>query len=355
MPSAQTSTLNPAGTLSLSTGRSFAARPVMWGAKGCSGEVACSELRPCCQEGGGAAGAWARAAVPKIARKAAAITLLRFMSPPFSLLWLCYGIGREATLGRELVYPDMLALSKRDCTRLAVPVDPIGPWTENQQRDDSKDGNRVFARWRRRPRPRDVEREQQGYERPPGDVPDAVPAPGRAHIQGDPGKEEDRFDRERRRYRPPQPQAQLLAASGVQRHVGDMAHEIQHPVARDDQPQPRCARPVAARRKRDERKCERLREGHQQAVRPRVVREIEGIDRGESRDDAKALDAEQHEHRPDDVEEGGGEDQRTERHPGRSFLRSERDREVADEHPTLPDPAGPSSGSPAPVRRPARS
>src|SRR5260221_730241 len=52
MPSAQTSTLKPAGTFSLSTGKSLDALPVMWGAKGCRGELACSALLPCCHEDG---------------------------------------------------------------------------------------------------------------------------------------------------------------------------------------------------------------------------------------------------------------------------------------------------------------
>src|SRR5437870_13844586 len=63
-PSTQTSTLNPAGTLSLSTGSCFADFPVTSIANGCSGDFSCSALRPCCQEGGeaGAAGACACAA-----------------------------------------------------------------------------------------------------------------------------------------------------------------------------------------------------------------------------------------------------------------------------------------------------
>src|SRR5437016_13860340 len=63
-PSTQTSTLNPSGTLSLSTGSRFAALPVTSIANGCRGDFSCSALRPCCQEGGaaGAAGACACAA-----------------------------------------------------------------------------------------------------------------------------------------------------------------------------------------------------------------------------------------------------------------------------------------------------
>src|SRR2546422_11197348 len=60
-PSAQTSTLKPAGTLSLSTGSSFAALPVTSIANGCRGDFSCSALRPCCQEGGAAGAAGARA------------------------------------------------------------------------------------------------------------------------------------------------------------------------------------------------------------------------------------------------------------------------------------------------------
>src|SRR5207247_5435624 len=61
-PSTQTSTLKPSGTLSLSTGTCFADLPVTSIAKGCRGDFSCSALRPCCQEGGAAAGACACAA-----------------------------------------------------------------------------------------------------------------------------------------------------------------------------------------------------------------------------------------------------------------------------------------------------
>src|SRR6266478_7299653 len=72
-PSAQTSTLKPAGTLSLSTGSSFAALPVTSIANGCRGDFSCSPLRPCCQEGGaaGAAGACACAAAAVSAQTSA--------------------------------------------------------------------------------------------------------------------------------------------------------------------------------------------------------------------------------------------------------------------------------------------
>src|SRR5712691_2002372 len=85
-PSAQTSTLKPAGTLSLSTGSSLAALPVTSIAKGCKGELACSAPRPCCQEGGAEGGCWANAAVVNAARNAGNTTargLRGFMSPPF--------------------------------------------------------------------------------------------------------------------------------------------------------------------------------------------------------------------------------------------------------------------------------
>src|SRR2546430_8856957 len=39
---------------------------------------------------------------------------------------------------------------------------------------------------------------------------------------------------------------------------------------------------------------------HQKAVRPRVVHEIEGIDRGKSRHDAESLDPEEYQHRSEE-------------------------------------------------------
>src|SRR5437763_2408873 len=56
-PSTHTSTLNPAGTFSVSIGNSLAGRPVICGANGCKVEVPCSGVRPCCQDGGAAGGA----------------------------------------------------------------------------------------------------------------------------------------------------------------------------------------------------------------------------------------------------------------------------------------------------------
>src|SRR2546426_9920115 len=56
MPSAQTSTLKPGGTFSLSVGRAFAPRPARFGADGCSGDSPSAGGLPWCQEGGGAWG-----------------------------------------------------------------------------------------------------------------------------------------------------------------------------------------------------------------------------------------------------------------------------------------------------------
>src|SRR2546423_10687534 len=73
-PSTQTSTLKPSGSLSLSTGSSFADFPVTSIANGCRVDFSCSALRPCCQEGGaaGAAGGRARAAPASTAQAGAA-------------------------------------------------------------------------------------------------------------------------------------------------------------------------------------------------------------------------------------------------------------------------------------------
>src|SRR4051812_18309247 len=64
-PSAHTSTLNPAGTLSLSSINSFDGRPVRIGAIGCSVDWPCADERPCCHDGGG--GDVAAAGVPGVA------------------------------------------------------------------------------------------------------------------------------------------------------------------------------------------------------------------------------------------------------------------------------------------------
>src|SRR4051795_10424984 len=63
MPSAQTSTLKPAGTLSLSIGTSLDGRPVRIGAIGCSVDDDWSGERPCCHEGAGAGAAAGAAGV----------------------------------------------------------------------------------------------------------------------------------------------------------------------------------------------------------------------------------------------------------------------------------------------------
>src|SRR5712691_6697999 len=100
MPSAQTSTLKPAGTLSLSTGSSFAARPVRCGAKGCRGELACSAERPCCHDGGADGACWASAAVLNAARIAADKALYELMSPPFLTAWR-YAGGQVGSMLRR--------------------------------------------------------------------------------------------------------------------------------------------------------------------------------------------------------------------------------------------------------------
>src|SRR2546425_384195 len=71
---------------------------------------------------------------------------------------------------------------------------------------------------------------------------------------------------------------------------------------------------------------------HQQAVRPRVVLEIERIERHEAGHDADALDAQQNEDRPQDVGEERGGEQRAQGGLGGKLLRREPDGEVADEH-----------------------
>src|SRR5258707_10600626 len=62
MPSAQPSTLNPDGPLSLSIGSSLAGRPCICGANGCKVDSDCSGVRPCCHAGGAAGGVAAGAA-----------------------------------------------------------------------------------------------------------------------------------------------------------------------------------------------------------------------------------------------------------------------------------------------------
>src|SRR5258706_103615 len=73
MPSTHTSTLKPAGTLSVLTGRSLAGRPVMWGAKGCRVDSDNAAGLPCCHEGGGEPACCASAGNAKAAATANAI------------------------------------------------------------------------------------------------------------------------------------------------------------------------------------------------------------------------------------------------------------------------------------------
>src|SRR5260221_13121142 len=105
----------------------------------------------------------------------------------------------------------------------------------------------------------------------------------------------------------------------------------------------------------DEREQKRPHHGHQQAVRPRVIHEIERVDRLKTRHDAKALCAEQHEHRSHDVEKRRSDDQGAQRHLGRDFLRSEGYRKVPDEHFTAPRRAWLSSARRRPASLRARS
>src|SRR5689334_303932 len=94
MPSAHTSTLKPAGTLSLSTGRSFADLPVISIANGCSVDSCIAAGLPCCQEGGGdAAGLSCACAAVNAPRTAAASAALMD-----SLLWFAPLLELKACL-----------------------------------------------------------------------------------------------------------------------------------------------------------------------------------------------------------------------------------------------------------------
>src|SRR5258708_23016390 len=86
MPSAQTSTLKPAGTLSLLTGRAFAGRPLMCGANGGSVESALPGGVPCVQESGGPAAGFACAT--SLAEKAIETPIPTDLFVIFSLLFV---------------------------------------------------------------------------------------------------------------------------------------------------------------------------------------------------------------------------------------------------------------------------
>src|SRR6516162_6199370 len=90
MPSAQTSSLKPGGTLSLSIGSSLAIRPVRIGAIGCSVELAWSAERPCCHgcaAAGAAAGVCANAGAARQAAAIAAMRVDRIMTCLLLLWW----------------------------------------------------------------------------------------------------------------------------------------------------------------------------------------------------------------------------------------------------------------------------
>ena len=76
MPVAQSSTLKPLGTLSLSIGMSLAAVSVFLPAFGASGESLNLSLMPCFQAGGGAAGACASAEAENASVHAAAMAAI---------------------------------------------------------------------------------------------------------------------------------------------------------------------------------------------------------------------------------------------------------------------------------------
>src|SRR5580765_7075573 len=156
MPSAYTSTLNPAGTLSLSTGSSLAGRPVRMGAIGCRVELFWSAERPCCHEGAGAdaAGACAPAdaASQRPAQSAAALAarwllLQRLVdrvmaaSPaccdgegPFCRQAAASPIRSEPEHAHRVLAPDRGAVGRRQlgrvgerAPRVVHPVRPVGP------------------------------------------------------------------------------------------------------------------------------------------------------------------------------------------------------------------------------------
>src|SRR5205809_1888134 len=163
-PSAQTSTLKPSGTLSLSTGSCFADFPVTSIAKGCRGDFSCSALRPCCQEGGGAgaAGACACAAAAMSAHASAQAREMNERNgagdmeyPPFPG---CCGLRGGATAqstGRNGIIATLdpgrnrtKNKAARSARGHAEPVDPVGPGNKDGERDEPRDRHRVLARRR---------------------------------------------------------------------------------------------------------------------------------------------------------------------------------------------------------------
>src|SRR5437660_574700 len=71
---------------------------------------------------------------------------------------------------------------------------------------------------------------------------------------------------------------------------------------------------------------------HEQAVGPGVISEIEWAESRNSGRDGHRFDAEQHEQRPDEVDELAGHEPRAERHRWQRALGGEGDAVVADEH-----------------------
>ena len=196
-----------------------------------------------------------------------------------------------------------MSWSRSAATRAhAVPVDPVAPCDEEpaaarrsapaHRRSAAADRNarEIDHRERRRRTPRT------------GPGLGASRASVGVRIDPDAGCEQREFDDQRRRQRVPYAETDLRA-SRPRRQVRPMRDDVERTSATSRATASHAGTDASpcARRRRSTAKSRRPAEVRGQAVRIRIPDEIERHHLGDARDDPHALDAEQHQHRPEAV------------------------------------------------------
>src|SRR5947199_21440 len=150
-------------------------------------------------------------------------------------------------------------------------------------------------------------------------------------VQPKPRDEHHTLDDDRPHDRVPQAEPQRRAAR-VQRHVGTMGDDVDHPMAHDEQRHHQRRARLARAHAVEVRKQGAPPDECDQAVRDRDRVEPQRQEGVRPRDDVGVLPPQQQEHRPEQIREGGSREQRAQRGPRRGALGREREGVVPDEH-----------------------
>ncbi len=226
-----------------------------------------------------------------------------------------------------------------------MPVEPGRPEGQDPAREpEPRDG--PLARWRKALRVPGVDPHDENDEPEEAPSADAVARTSDPEIEPETGRKQDGLQRHRRRRRAPQPETDPRPAR-PERQVRPVRYEVEDPVGHDADRDPDRARPVSRRRPVGAGGKQGPADRRGEAVRDRVVDEVERRESRVTRRDADALPTREQEDGPEKVQQDRGADEQTERRPRRRPLRREADRVMPDERSRPPlSPSSPPSRGP---------